>query len=195
MIRKRAVGGGRKPSPLTPRAQLTVRMPEDLRKQLELSAARRKNGHGWTLTDELVHRLQRSFERERIENRDPAARALGYLLAEVISFVNSTRHDPTELVIRDGDAEFVPNSGWRSDPFYFRAIRLAFDLILDALQPTGEIRPPRTAEQPLDGEVHMLGEIFPIPAHTPEDLARSVRDIILFQLAREPHEFHSQERP
>jgi hypothetical protein len=63
-------------------------------------------------------------------------------------------------------------------------------LILDALQPAGEMRPPRTAEQPLDGEVHILGEKFPIPAHTPEDLARSVRDIILFQLARKPSEFY-----
>jgi len=195
MVRKREPGGGRKPSPHTPRAQLTVRMPDDLRKQLERSVARRKNGHGWTLTDELVHRLQRSFNRERDERRDPAARALCYLLAEVISFVNAERNDPTELVIRDGNAEFVPNSGWRSDPFYFRAIRLAFDLILNALQPPGEMRPPRTAEQPLDGEVRILGERFPIPAHTPEDLARSVRDLILFQLAREPHEFASQERP
>ena len=188
MVRKRAPGGGRKPSPHTPRAQLTVRMPDDLRKQLERSVARRKNGHGWTLTDELVHRLQRSFNRERDERRDPAARALCYLLAEVISFVNAERNDPTELVIRDGNAEFAPNSGWRSDPFSFRTIRLAFDLILDALQPAGEIRPPRTAEQPIDA-ARILGERFPIPAHSPEDLARSVRDIILFLLAREPSEF------
>ena len=191
MKRKRAPGGGRKPSgPFAKNAaQLTIRMPADMRKQLERSAAYRRNGAGWKLTQEMLYRLQRSFDREQDEKRDPAARALGYLLAEVISFVASTKRPFGELVTRDGDTKFFPNSNWRSDPFAFHAIRLAFNLILDALQPTGAMRPPRTAEQPLDGEAWILGERFPIPANTPEALAKSIRDIILFRLAREPSEF------
>jgi hypothetical protein len=170
-------------------------MPPDLREQLELSAAHR-NGGGWTLTQELLHRLQRSLDRERDEKRDPAARALCYLLAEIISFVAVTKPPFGGLVTNplDGDTKFFPNSNWRSDPFTFHAIRLAFDLILDALQPPGEMRPPRTAEQPLDSTIHILGQRFPIPAHTPEDLARSVRDFILFRLAREPSEFYEGSR-
>jgi hypothetical protein len=167
-------------------------MPPDLRKQLESSAADR-NGGGWTLTQELLHRLQRSLDRERDEKRDPAARALCYLLAEIISFVAVETGHGGELVTNrvTGDAKIIPNSNWRSDPFTFHAVRLAFDLILDALQPAGEMQPPGN---PNRGEIHILGERFPIPAHTPEDLARSVRDYLLFRLAREPREFHEAVR-
>src|SRR6516165_455129 len=55
MARKRAPGGGRKPKGAAPmRSQLTIRMPDDLRTELE--AAARKRGHN--LTDELLWRLR-----------------------------------------------------------------------------------------------------------------------------------------
>ena len=73
MARKRAPGGGRKPKgPVAARSQLTVRMPDDLRAELE-AAARRRNRN---LTDELIGRIRVSFAREHEQKRDPATRAL-----------------------------------------------------------------------------------------------------------------------
>jgi hypothetical protein len=172
--RKRGPGGGRKPSgPFAKNdAQLTIRMPADMRKQLELSAARRLDGKGWKLTQEMLHRLQRSFDRERDEQRDPTNRALGYILSEVISFVVSV----------------TGGENWRSDPFAFRAVKLAFGLVLEALEPEGKIRAPMTKDQPIHGDLIIRGAQFEIPANTPEDLARAVRDVILFRLARDSNE-------
>jgi len=62
MARKRAPGGGRKPQGkygnLT--STLTVRIPDDVREMLEESAARREPD-GWSLAQELIHRIKHSF--------------------------------------------------------------------------------------------------------------------------------------
>jgi hypothetical protein len=114
---------------------ISMRMPNDMRAMLEASAAKRPGG-GWSLTQEILHRLQRSFDRERDERRDPSSRALCYLLAEIISVVSRNS---------------VGNE-WRSNPFAFRAIKLAFTQILDALEPPGKIIPPsqKTGDSFLD---------------------------------------------
>jgi hypothetical protein len=179
MARKRAPGGGRKPrgafSQLA--ATLSIRMPADMRAKLEASAARRP-GKGWVLTQEILHRLQRTFDRERDERRDPASRALCYLLAQVIATV----------------ALNVKPREWRSDPFAFRTMKLAFNQILDALEPPGEIKAPNPTE---DKESPFAAlPIFPIWAvpgtglfatniggSTPEEMARFTRDVILMRLA------------
>src|SRR6516165_8156849 len=84
MAQKRAPGGGRKPiGRSSARAQLSVRMPDDLRTELEAAAAAR----GHSLTQEMIGRLRESLARERIDRQDPAMRALCFLfqnLAESI---------------------------------------------------------------------------------------------------------------
>jgi|HubBroStandDraft_3_1064219.scaffolds.fasta_scaffold406463_1 hypothetical protein len=185
MARKRAPGGGRKPSPSTPRAQLTVRMPDDMRAQLGGAAQKR----GWTLTDELMWRLRNSFNRERDEKRDPPSRALCYLLAQTIATASYN--------VRDRD--------WRSDPFTFRTIKLAFDEIMDALAPRGEIRPPEPPEEdpenPEDPESRDMYWWF-VPGtsafralrqETPEDAADFTAKVILRELAA-PREPQSDEK-
>jgi hypothetical protein len=175
MAKKRAPGGGRKPkgefSQLA--ATLSIRMPADMRAKLGASAARRRNGKGWVLTQEILYRLQHSFDRERDEQRDPASRALCYLLAQVIATV----------------AANVRPREWRSDPFAFRTMKLAFGQILDALEPKGEIRPPSRVEDkgdPFAGidiwAVSGTGQ-FMIGGSTPEEMARFTRDVILMRLA------------
>lgn len=81
--RKRAPGAGRPPQGPFRRntAQLTVRMPEDLRARLALAA--RSRGRG--LSQELMARLNSSFQRDREQARDPALRALCFLISEVAS--------------------------------------------------------------------------------------------------------------
>jgi hypothetical protein len=180
MVRRRAAGGGRKPRGEFSRlaSTLSIRMPADMRARLEASAARRQNGNGWVLTQEILHRLQRSFDREREEQRDPASRALCYLLAQVIATAATS--------VRPRD--------WRSDPFAFRAIKLAFAQILDALEPPGEIRAPSPTEDTakLFGKEDPFAGLsiwgvpgsnrFIVGGSTPEDLARFTRDVILMRL-------------
>src|SRR5262249_44732506 len=125
MARKRAPGGGRKRSPLTPRAQLTVRMPDDLRAQLV--AAARQHGGDWTLTDELVGRIRASFIREREQDRDPAMRALCFLVSQL------ARNIP-------GPGRRVPTAAWRSDPFFYEAFKIAVGQLLNALAPPGRAK-------------------------------------------------------
>jgi hypothetical protein len=174
--RKRAPGAGRPPkgdfAGLS--STLSIRMPDDMRAQLEASAAKRKGGKGWSLTQELLHRAQRSFDRERDERRDLASRALCYVLAEVISVVaHNTGTGP---------------SGWRWNPFAFRAIKLAFAQVLDTLEPKGELRAP----QPI-ARVDPLGDAWFSPGtllfafgseKTPEELAEFARLVTLMGLEK-----------
>src|SRR5271156_2804429 len=62
MKRKRKSGAGRKPAgPFAhTAAQLTIRMPEDLRRQLEQSSTKK----GWSLTQELLWHLDSSYKRQ-----------------------------------------------------------------------------------------------------------------------------------
>jgi plasmid stability protein len=135
MARKRAPGGGRKPGPNTPRAQLTIRMPDDLRAELEATAAK----HGHTLTQEMLRRLRVSL---REDARDPATRSLCYLLS-----VTANQAGADRIPRRRGQ----PKKPWTHDPFVFKAFRLAFDKLLGAHQPSGELRPPwGDASEPFD---------------------------------------------
>jgi hypothetical protein len=125
MIRKRAPGGGRKPRGAVPmRSQVNVRMPDGLR--AELDAAARKRGRN--VSEELLARLRSSFAREREHQRDPALRAWGFLISEVASY----SHFQT------------PN--WHKNPWWFRAFKLAVIELLNALEPRGELRPPKDSE-------------------------------------------------
>ena len=88
MKRKRKPGAGRKPSGpyANSSTQLTVRMPEDLRHQLEKSATKK----GWSLTQELLWRLNSSYKKQRERESvrgHPVVRALGFLISELIGRV------------------------------------------------------------------------------------------------------------
>jgi len=115
-------------------AVTSLRMPEDLRQQLEKSRKERgKRLHREIgLSQELLYRVRDSFIRERNEARDPALRALYYLLAEVSEAVTFP------FPARPADLRPL----WRSDPFFFQAFRLAVGQLLDELKPTGEVKPP-----------------------------------------------------
>jgi hypothetical protein len=81
--------------------------------------------HKWTITDEVVFRLRASFARDRSEASNPAMRGLCFLFSELGGAVHSN----------------VPD--WRSNPFLFRAFKLAVAKLLDELEPSGDMgRPP-----------------------------------------------------
>jgi hypothetical protein len=150
-------------------------MPADIKAQLAASARRRPGG-GWSLTQEILSRLQRTLDKERDARRAPAARALCYLLAEVITAV--------AFNVRPRD--------WRSDKFAFQTMRLAFNHLLDWMEPPGEIRPPDRTDK--GNPFAELGQLWVVPGdtrfeivqhQTPEDMARFVAHVLLSRLAEE----------
>jgi Arc-like DNA binding domain len=160
MARKRAPGGGRKPiGPSAARAQFSVRMPDDLRAELEASAAKR----GRTLTQELLWRLRLSLNRERIDRQDQVTRAICFLISDLAE----------KLHFRQGD-------NWHRDPFTFRAFKLAVAKLLDALEPSGEAVSPFAK---LEGsEVPLLRRQAECWFKTPESAATHVATITLQNL-------------
>lgn len=122
--RRRSPGAGRKPkgvfSNLT--SPLSIRMSADMRGELEAAA----KANGTNISQELLRRLQYSFNRDREKARDPAMQALCFLIAEVAQQT----------------AGMTSSQKWRTNPFYFRAFKIAVGKLLDALEPKGEIEPP-----------------------------------------------------
>jgi len=94
----------------------------------ELEAAAKANGTN--ISQELLRRLQNSFNRDREKARDPAMQALCFLIAET---AQQTAGMSTPM---------RPRQEWRTNPFYFRAFKIAVGKLLDALEPKGEIKPP-----------------------------------------------------
>ncbi len=167
--RKRAPGGGMKPkgkfSGLT--SVLSLRMPADMRKELE-KAAKAKD---CSLSQELLHRVQTSFSEDRKRARDPALQAMCFLIGEVAEGI-------TNPVMRVAGAT-LPR--WRSNPFLFRAFKLAVGQLLDALEPAGEIKGPSgEALKPIEGVTLHARSDFLRPLHqSPEKLASFVSAGIL----------------
>lgn len=137
--RKRVAGGGRKPAGEFRHlsSQMTVRMPDSMRSQLEASTKRRsRGGRKWNVSQELLWRVQDSFNREREKGRDPALKALCYLIGEVAEGVTF----PYPMRV----PEMRPL--WRSNPFLYAAFKSAVARLLDELAPAGEIERPGTLD-------------------------------------------------
>jgi len=128
MKRKRAPGGGRKPKVGFSTSSLTIRIPDDLRKQLESEATTTHD----SIAQRLLWHLRQSMSRQRDKDRDPAMRGLCFLIAQLA-------HHITGPHLTDGKRE-LSLYDWRSDPFFYRAFKLAVGQLLDALEPPGPIR-------------------------------------------------------
>jgi hypothetical protein len=125
MVRKRAPGGGRKPKGPVAARLVAVRMPDDLRAELEAAVNRKQKRRKWTLTDELLWRLRVSFNREHEQRRDPATADWCDLIAELARWAH------------------LGHPNWDRDPYWFRTFKLAVFGLLGALEPPGEIKLPK----------------------------------------------------
>jgi hypothetical protein len=111
-------------------------MPGDMRDNLEAAAHKR----GWSLTQEVLWRLRASLTRDDHEqHQDRVLRALCFLISEMARKKICTG----EPWYRDAHTE-REGGQWHQDPFIFMAFRLAVAKLLEALQPPGELRRPRT---------------------------------------------------
>lgn len=129
--RKRA---GRKPQGEFSKldSPFSVRMPKSMR--AELNAAAKKSGR--TAGQELLGRLRNSFYRDRDKSRDPALRALCFLIGELAEAAATPGPLPVDKL----------RPFWRTDPFLYRAFKLAVVKLLDALEPAGDVHAPITEE-------------------------------------------------
>jgi Arc-like DNA binding domain len=166
MKQKRKPGAGRKPAgPFAHNtAQLSIRMPDDLRAELERSA----NKKGRSLSQELLWRLRSSYRTEREqERRPPASRAISFLISELAERIGSFHL-----------------SEWHRYPLVFRAFRLAAAKVLEALEPrTGD---PALTLNPFALIAEADRQVFAdetLPAHdTPESFADFVANGLIHDL-------------
>jgi hypothetical protein len=137
--RKRASGAGMKPRGEFAGlgSTLTVRMPANMRAQLELEAAARDR----SISQELMRRLQESFHRDAEKTRDPALYALIFLIVAIAERLEGG------ILIATGKARSEILSEWRTDPFKFKAFKIAVGKLLDGLdEPRGKLQSPITQE-------------------------------------------------
>jgi hypothetical protein len=120
-------------------------MPVEMRDQLERAKGKRSAGQ------ELLHRLQLSFNQDRENERVPSVRAIAFLISEIAEQIHY----------------WLP-SYWHTDPYLFRSFKLAVMKLLDALEPKGEIRVP-----PLMREVLKEPSNFPGEADLIKSIAQS----------------------
>jgi Arc-like DNA binding domain len=158
MARKRAPGGGRKPIGLSAaRAQFSVRMPDDLRAELEAEAQK----NGCTLTQEMLRRLRASL---REGERDPPVRALLFLISEIVA----------------KQSDVGPR--WPYDPFMFRAFRLAVAQVLEAIEPRGEVKSPYADRPPGD----FRGEKYKTPESAATFMAEYLLAMLMYAVPATP---------
>jgi hypothetical protein len=127
-------------------------MPADIRAQLESARKARseKSGRKISLGQELLNRLQDSFDRERDEKRDRVTRAFYYLF--------STAQRQMRMQMRIG------KSDWHRDPKLFRATKLAIGKLLDHFEQAGKMklsaREAQSAEAAADTAVQTVLATF-----------------------------------
>jgi hypothetical protein len=170
--RRRAPGGGRKRLGPSVAQNLTIRIDDDLREQLEAVATARQK-RNWNLSQEILLRLRTSLNNEREEQRSPAIRALCFLIAQLADHIVGPK------VIFDGEEEKeIAIYDWRRSPFFYKAFKIAVGQLLDALDPPGPIRPcviTTENEADLDPSTRRYLETF----KTPEARAQYSVDYVL----------------
>jgi hypothetical protein len=176
--RKRAPGGGRKPKGefASLAANLTVRMPNEMRTQLDRAAGK----SGRSLAQELLWRLRLSFQRDSEKEREPAMRALCFIIAETARQIEGVH-------LTSGEKE-ASLYHWRTDPFFYKAFRLAVGMILDALSPPGELVKPGITpkDQVPEDEDRPAVDRWLKSYETPDARAAYVADAVLNSLRTAP---------
>jgi hypothetical protein len=144
-------------------------MPAEMREQLDSSASE----NGRSVSQEVLRRINESFYLERDKARDPALRALCFLIAQLAGHVAGLT-----------DPKGRPAFNWRTDRFFFRAFKLAVAKVLDALEPSGEIRSPKEMFDNLDKDEEgiRLHELFKATYETPEARAETAARTLLSSL-------------
>ncbi|MCA1546452.1 hypothetical protein I6F36_06485 [Bradyrhizobium sp. BRP19] len=142
---------------------ISLRIPTDLRAELEKAAALNER----SFSQEVLQRLWLTVEEDAGRYRDTSTYALFAMFAKFIDMAAANAVNQPE-----------PDA-WSRDPFAFKAVRLAFDGLLEFLQPPGEIvRQELDIFGPGPGG-HKTGYL--IFSETPEEFAEFLLQVVLVQ--------------
>jgi hypothetical protein len=175
MPSKRAPGGGRKPAgPISGKlSNFSTRITQETRAALDAEA--KAAGQSVSQIAERLIRAGLAAEREH----DRPIRALCFVIAELASNIVGPRLKHSDHALYD----------WRSDPFFYRAFKIAVGQLLDALEPPGPIKAYKvTAEEADHPSIKRYLESF----KTPEARAEDSVDYILAALSQAPRQTAEQ---
>jgi hypothetical protein len=106
-------------------------------------------------------RLNQSLSRDQERSRDPATRALTFLISDVAELIH------LGLPLK-----------WHDNPFMFRAFKLAVGMVLDTIEPSGEMQTPYEALR----KNPKVPKWFIDHYRTPENAALGVANIVMRKL-------------
>jgi len=153
MPRKRRPGGGRKPQGnIQGKGEnFSTRITAETREALEREAS----ASGQSIS-QVAERLLMLGLREKTK-RDRPLRALCYVIEQIALGLSSGRWmDPAEFPVVDVStrrplrlraAVESMRDEWRTEPFNYRAFKIAVGMLLNALEPKGELKSPHPAEE------------------------------------------------
>jgi hypothetical protein len=161
-------------------ANFSTRIRVETRKALEREATET----GQSISQLAERLLVDGLAARRDRKKDRAIRAVCFLISEAAQHVGGYRPD---------DEKNQMLKKWRTDPFFYRAFRIAISRILEALEPPGEIKPPQIkVELEIDPKAEKR-QGFPEflqswvdSFKSPEARGKHTADYILTSLARIP---------
>lgn len=174
-------------------SNFSTRIQPETRKALEHEAA----AAGLSISQLAERLLVAGLAKRRDNERDKAMRALCFVIAETAHQVVGPH------VLNEETKAEVPMFNWRSDPFFYRAFKLAVVQILDAHEPKGEIKAPEIGmnlnpvSEDATQELCSAGARYIESFNTPEARADYTADNILNSLMTVPRwsmEERDQER-
>jgi hypothetical protein len=132
MVRKRKPGGGRKPDPYK-KVMFSTRLEPHVMAAIKAGA---KTWPGKNISAFVEALIVEGLRLRNEAERDPALRALLYLIGKLAERVSGGSYRPETL------------HEWRTDPFAFRTFKYAVKQLLDALE-----EPPGDPINPISKEV------------------------------------------
>jgi hypothetical protein len=132
--RKRKPGAGRKSAgPFKGQfSNFSTRIQIETRQALEAEA----EAAGQSVSQMAQRLLWLGIKEKRKRERPDAVQALCYIIAELAELVCNLKK---------------PEEDWRTNPFMFEAFSVAIQKFMDAIRPSGEMRPPAREEAPFGG--------------------------------------------
>ena len=131
--KKRAPGGGRKPSGDIhgKSSTLSTRITAETRRALETE----RKATGLSISQIAERLMMVGLREKRARERNDPVRALCYIVAELSGLICNMKSE-------DGKPAF----DWRTDPFMFRAYQLAIQGFMDTIAPPGDVVSPAVAQ-------------------------------------------------
>ena len=124
---------------------------------------------GRSRQQELLTRLEASFDRDTDLPRDPSMRAFCYLFSQLAESIH------------------LNTDNWRSDPWLFRAVQLAIGKLLDAFKPAGKVKRTDFWEFLRQGnapELSITKEMRQVMTRSPEAMADHMVKRLLLEFAK-----------